>query len=133
MQFWPQIVGGALIGVAVVAMFALHGKIAGVSGALSRLVTLDPGWPGHLAFVAGLVVAPLLFVGHLPEVRPSPASMGRLVVAGLLVGIGTVLGNGCTSGHGVCGVARLSKRSIVATCVFMASAIATVFAVGQLG
>ena len=130
-MYWSQIFGGALIGAAAVAMFALHGRIAGISGFLSRVVIPDSVWRERLAFILGLVAVPLLF-GPLPIARPSPASLGALAVAGLLVGVGTVVGNGCTSGHGVCGVARLSKRSMVATATFMMSAIATVFAARHL-
>lgn len=126
MIYWSQVCGGALIGAASVAMMALHGRIAGVSGFLSRLVVPDQAWRGRLAFILGLIAVPLLF-GPLPVTRPSPAGLGGLAIAGFLVGVGTVVGNGCTSGHGVCGVARLSLRSMVATAVFMASAIATVF------
>lgn len=124
--------GGALIGAAAVMLMGLTGRIAGVSGIAARLV---PPWDGALAgsvaFIAGLVVATLavrLATGGLPsltvEIRPS-----ALALAGLLVGFGAVWGNGCTSGHGVCGIASLSSRSIVATLVFMATAVATTFLV----
>lgn len=118
--------GGLLIGLAVSAMFLLQGRIAGISGilggALLRRQAGDVAW--RWAFVAGLFVAGLLFA---PEHIPAVANMPQLVLAGLLVGIGTRMGSGCTSGHGVCGMARLSPRSLVATLTFMASGFVTVF------
>ena len=122
-------IGGVIIGAAV-AMFALmNGRIAGISGIVGGLLRPAPGdvaW--RLAFVAGLIAAPLLCAGvaKLPPVVIE-ASYPTLVVAGLLVGIGTRYGAGCTSGHGVCGLSRLSPRSIVATLFFMAAGFATVF------
>ncbi len=122
-------VGGALIGLAAALLMLLTGRIAGVTGIVGGLLrsdTSDRLW--RIAFVAGLIAAPLiaaLFGAPLPR----PAMNGSLVVvaiAGLLVGFGTRMGNGCTSGHGVCGFARLSTRSIVATFIFMTAAIATV-------
>ena len=124
--------GGALIGAAAVMLMGLTGRIAGVSGIAARLL---PPWDGALggraAFIAGLVVATLavrLATGGLP---PPTLAVGpaALVLAGLLVGFGAVWGNGCTSGHGVCGIASLSARSIVATLVFMATAFATTYLV----
>jgi uncharacterized membrane protein YedE/YeeE len=116
--------GGALIGLAVAALMLFTGRIAGVSGILGGLLTSRPTdrtW--RIAFVAGLIAAPL--VAALP--RPAIASNLVLVaVAGLLVGFGARMGNGCTSGHGVCGFARGSVRSIVATVVFMGAAVMTV-------
>jgi uncharacterized protein len=121
--------GGALIGLAAASLMLLTGRLAGVSGIFGGLLSfpsLDRGW--RLAFVAGLIAAPLvaaLFGAPLPR----PAMSGNLAlvaVAGLLVGVGTRMGNGCTSGHGVCGFARLSARSIAATIIFMAAAVATV-------
>ena len=129
--------GGALIGLAAVAMMALVGRIAGISGVLSGLLppreagTLSGRW----AFVAGLVAPPLsalLVVGERPVVTIE-ASPALLVLAGLLVGFGSVWGGGCTSGHGVCGLSRLSQRSILATAVFMGTAMATVFLARGMG
>jgi uncharacterized protein len=121
--------GGALIGVAA-AMFALlNGRIAGISGVLGGLLNPargDIAW--RAAFIAGLVGAPL--VVSLFEVVPRPdiqASQGALVAAGLLVGVGTRYGSGCTSGHGVCGLSRLSPRSLAATASFMAAGFFTVY------
>jgi hypothetical protein len=121
--------GGALIGLAAAGMMLLTGRIAGVSGVFGGLLSLRPGdqaW--RLAFVAGLIAAPLLAaVAGVPLPRPAMTSSVALVaIGGLLVGFGSRMGNGCTSGHGVCGLARLSARSIVATLVFMAAAVITV-------
>jgi uncharacterized membrane protein YedE/YeeE len=123
-------VGGALIGLAAVLLMLFTGRIAGISGILAGCLTLvagDRAW--RAAFVAGLIAAPLIgaIVG-LPLQQPvMPKSWAVIVVAGLLVGFGARLGGGCTSGHGICGVARLSRRSIVATMVFVASAMLVVF------
>lgn len=130
-------VGGALIGLAAVLLMALKGRIAGVSGIASRLLPPyeDREFAGRLAFVAGLIAAPALVWlanGRLPE-QTIEAGLPVLVVAGLLVGFGSVWGNGCTSGHGVCGLSRLSVRSLVATGIFMATGILTVFVVRHWG
>jgi uncharacterized membrane protein YedE/YeeE len=114
-------VGGALIGVSATLLMLLTGRIAGISGILGDLVDLASGdrlW--RLAFVAGLIAAPLVLAAGGYGLR-APAMPGWSVViaAGLLVGFGTRLGSGCTSGHGICGVARLSPRSIMATLTFM--------------
>lgn len=121
--------GGALIGLAAALLMLLTGRIAGVTGIVGGLLRADTSdrlW--RIAFVAGLIAAPLiaaLFGAPLP--RPAMnRSLVVVAVAGLLVGFGTRMGNGCTSGHGVCGFARLSTRSIVATFIFMTAAIATV-------
>lgn len=124
------LLGGALIGLAAAMLMLLTGRIAGVSGILSGLLlqgATDRGW--RLAFLAGLIAAPLIATLLTGAARPSPAmpaSLILIVVAGLLVGFGSRMGGGCTSGHGVCGVARLSARSLIATAVFMSAAIATV-------
>ncbi|MFT3732552.1 MAG: YeeE/YedE thiosulfate transporter family protein [Hyphomicrobium sp.] len=132
-QFTPlaSAAGGALIGGAAVLLMLMSGRIAGISGILSRL--LLPGSDSKplqaLAFVAGLVVAPLIWVplsGH-GVVQTVTENLPLAAVAGLLVGFGAVYGSGCTSGHGVCGLSRLSPRSFVATAIFMATAIAVVF------
>lgn len=137
-EFTPvaSLLGGGLIGVAAVLMMATTGRIAGVSGIAARLLPPheDAGFAGRLAFVLGIAAAPLLVhlaSGAAPEVTIE-AGPGLLILAGLLVGFGAVWGNGCTSGHGVCGLSRLSLRSLVATLVFMAAAIATVFATRHL-
>lgn len=128
------LVGGAIIGVAAGLFAVLNGRIAGISGILGGLFRPERGdisW--RVAFVGGLAAAPLAYVlfAGLPEIRVD-ASYPILVVAGLLVGAGTRYGAGCTSGHGVCGISRLSPRSIVATLAFMGAGIATVFVARHL-
>jgi uncharacterized membrane protein YedE/YeeE len=130
----PATVGGLLIGLAAAMLVLLNGRIAGVSGILGGALSRpgkDTIW--RLAFILGLVAAPLLYT----LVRPVPvphvaAGPWTLVVAGLLVGLGTRYGAGCTSGHGVCGLSRLSPRSLVATLAFMLAGFATVFALRHL-
>jgi len=132
-EFTPvaALLGGAMIGIAAVALMAATGRIAGNSGIAVRLLPpyTEAGLAGRTAFVLGIVVAPLvaaLITGSVPISRIE-ATTPLLALAGLLVGFGAVWGNGCTSGHGVCGLSRLSMRSLVATAVFMATAMATVF------
>jgi uncharacterized membrane protein YedE/YeeE len=127
--------GGVLIGVAATAMLALLGRVAGVSGIVGGLLALegaDAGW--RAAFVAGLVGGGLVLSGAHPAAfaMTLDRSVPAVLAAGLLVGFGTRLGSGCTSGHGVCGIARGSKRSITATLVFLASGIATAAVITQL-
>lgn len=137
-EFTPvaSLIGGALIGLSAVLLLALEGRIAGISGIASRL--LPPYGKGgvlsRLGFVLGLVLAPLLagWVSGKPVMQSVSSNLSLMLIAGLLVGFGSVYGGGCTSGHGVCGLARLSPRSLVATLVFMAVAIATVFVVRHL-
>ena len=126
------LIGGAIIGVAVALFVVLNGRIAGVSGILGGLARPQAGdisW--RVAFVAGLIAAPLALLAALPEIRVD-TSYPVLVAAGLLVGVGTRYGGGCTSGHGVCGVSRASPRSIAATVAFMAAGFATVYFVRHL-
>jgi uncharacterized protein len=123
--------GGALIGASAVMLMALTGRIAGVSGIAARLLPPyeDREFAGRLAFVLGLVAAPiacLIAAGSLPA-QTIEAGATMLTLAGFLVGFGSVWGNGCTSGHGVCGLSRLSIRALVATLTFMATGFATVF------
>ncbi len=124
------LLGGALIGLAASALMLLTGRIAGISGIFGGLIAPganDRNW--RLAFIAGLIAAPLIaaFATSAPLPMPAmPISLIVVAIAGLLVGFGSRMGGGCTSGHGVCGIARLSARSIVATVIFMATAIATV-------
>lgn len=131
---WQALLGGALIGLAAVLLMAANGKIAGISGIVSRLLPPRSGVhdaPQSIAFITGLIVAaPLyaLFTGGWPT-QQLVADNAMLIVAGLLVGFGSVIGNGCTSGHGVCGISRLSLRSILATLTFMAAGFITVFVV----
>ncbi|SIP97826.1 MULTISPECIES: YeeE/YedE family protein [unclassified Bosea (in: a-proteobacteria)] len=126
-----SLVGGALIGLSAVMLMLFQGRIAGISGIVSRLLPpeRDGQVAGRIAMVLGLVAAPVAYV-TITGTWPVPqigASAPVLVVAGLLVGFGSVWGNGCTSGHGICGLSRFSLRSAVAVAVFMATAIATVF------
>ena len=129
--------GGLMIGVAAAIMLIGNGRIAGVSGMAARAVGLsDGGAPRGIAwaFVLGLPLgAALVMLVTGPIVARYPMSLATLAVAGVIVGIGTRLGSGCTSGHGVCGMSRLSKRSIVATMTFMASGFATVGIVNLMG
>lgn len=123
--------GGMLIGLAAAILLLGNGRIAGVSGILGALVNtkLPALWAENLLFVAGLAVAPLIYT--LSFARPEidiTTSVPLLIAGGVLVGIGSRFGSGCTSGHGVCGMSRLSKRSIIATLTFMAVAVATVTA-----
>ena len=122
-------IGGALIGLAAVLLTLFTGRIAGISGIFGGCLNLgagDKGW--RIAFIAELILAPLAggLVGFPLAAPEMPASYVVIVAAGLLVGFGTRLGGGCTSGHGICGIARLSPRSIVATVIFMAVAVAVV-------
>jgi len=128
-----SLAGGALIGLAAVLLMAFHGRIMGATGVLTGAILPtvpgDRGW--RIALLAGMVSAPLLWrlaSGGWPAIDvPVPAA--ALALGGLLVGVGVTLGGGCTSGHGVCGLARLSPRSLVATVTFMATCLATVFVV----
>ncbi len=137
-EFTPNtsIIGGILIGAAAVLLMATTGRIAGVSGFVSRLLSpyADDQTPVRMAFVAGLLAAAPFYIRITGADVPHTVtgSLPLLVVGGLLVGFGSVTGSGCTSGHGVCGIARLSLRSLVATATFMATAIATVFIVRHL-
>lgn len=126
---WASLAGGLLIGLAAALFILLHGRVLGISGILGGLLrpqTGDSSW--RLSFLIGLLAAPLAWsvFRPLPQVNIQ-AGFLTLVVAGLLVGIGTRLGSGCTSGHGVCGLARLSPRSLVATLCFMATGFLTVY------
>ncbi len=122
------LIGGMLIGLAAVLLYWFNGRIMGVSGIVSRLLSKpDQDFWWRLAFVIGLVSGGFIYQLKYPVTIVIDASGLSLIIAGLLVGAGTVIGNGCTSGHGICGIARLSKRSIVATIVFMAAGILTVW------
>ena len=136
-EFTPvsALAGGLLIGASASLLLILNGRIAGISGIVAGLFQRDlreVAW--RAAFVVGVVLAPLIYgvlFGRLTTVT-FDASTGVIVVAGLLVGFGTRLGSGCTSGHGVCGLSRASPRSLVATAVFMVTAIVTVFVTRHL-
>jgi uncharacterized protein len=132
-EFTPlqSLLGGALIGVSSVLLMAVHGRIAGMTGVLGGL--LPPGiaadWQWRLAFLAGMIAAPLAYsaASAVPPGFQSQASWPTLLVGGVIVGIGVTYGAGCTSGHGVCGLARFSKRSLAAVLTFMATTALTVF------
>lgn len=131
---WISLTGGLFIGFATAVLLLLNGRIAGISGILGGLfrpMASDIGW--RVAFVLGLLIAPLVYglVMPLPSVRID-ADIGSLIVAGLLVGIGTRYGSGCTSGHGVCGLSRFSPRSAVATISFILAGFVTVYIVHHL-
>ena len=132
-----SLLGGALIGLSAVLLMWATGRIAGVSGIAARLFPPyeDREFAGRLAFVAGLIAAPILVrivSGSLPA-QTIAAGTPVLIVAGLLTGFGAVWGSGCTSGHGVCGLSRLSLRSLVATITFMSAGIVTVFVMRHWG
>lgn len=131
---WTSFAGGMLIGLASALFVLFGGRIAGISGILGGLLRptrSDVGW--RLAFLAGLIGAPLAYalVAPVPAVRID-ADVPILIVAGLLVGVGTRYGSGCTSGHGVCGLSRRSPRSLIATAAFMLAGFVTVFVVRHL-
>jgi uncharacterized membrane protein YedE/YeeE len=124
-----SLIGGGLIGLSALMLMALTGRIAGISGIVARILPpgASPGFQG-LAFIAGLVVAPvgyMMVTGSFPQQSVS-SNLPLLAIAGLMVGFGSVFGSGCTSGHGVCGISRLSPRSMLATATFMACGIVTV-------
>lgn len=126
--YLPALGGGLLIGLSAAMLLLLNGRIAGISGLVAGLARPGVRWLADAAFLIGLVLGPPLFAllaGHWPAMRIA-AGWPVLAVAGLLVGFGTRLGSGCTSGHGVCGLARLSPRSIAAVLVFLATGMLTV-------
>lgn len=130
-EFTPlaALLGGALIGIAATLLYVALGRIAGISGMLNQALEQSSGRSWRLAFLASLVLGAWLwfaFGNDVPAPRRDFPIVG-LIIAGLLVGFGTRLGNGCTSGHGICGLARLSRRSLVAVMVFMGCAMLTVF------
>lgn len=131
---WASLAGGVLIGLAAALLIVLTGRIAGISGIIGGLLRpVKSDWTWRLAFIAGLIAAPVVvtIMGYKPEVRID-ASWPALMIAGLLVGIGTRYGSGCTSGHGVCGISRLSPRSLIATLSFMAGGFITVYLMRHL-
>lgn len=126
--------GGILIGLSATLLLALNGRIAGISGMVSGAITFTTEESWRWLFLLGLVAGGLVYAYVLaPQPTPTyPFAPGTMIVAGLLVGFGTRLGNGCTSGHGVCGLGRLSGRSLVAVLTFMTTGIVTVFITHQL-
>src|SRR3954451_23100727 len=128
-------IGGLLIGLSAVLLMLSAGRIAGISGIFSGLLNLrgeDKGW--RIAFVAGLILAPILagLIGYGMAQPRVPSNWAVIIAAGLLVGFGTRLGSGCTSGHGICGIARLSPRSLASTLTFMAAGMACVLVLRHL-
>lgn len=134
-EFTPlaSLFGGMLIGLSAALLMAFHGRIAGMTGIVAGIIPpLGSDWAWRAAFLAGAIIAPALIVavtGSDVIEFNSPVPVEWLIAGGLIVGIGVTFGAGCTSGHGVCGMARLSARSIVATLTFMATTAATVFIV----
>ena len=131
---WSSLAGGVVIGLAAIMFALLNGRIAGISGVIGGLLTPSHGdvaW--RAAFLLGLIGAPLVYllVAPVPTLQID-AGYGALTIAGLLVGIGTRYGSGCTSGHGVCGLSRLSPRSLMATASFMGAGFLTVFVIRHL-
>ncbi|HCT7990747.1 TPA: YeeE/YedE family protein [Proteus mirabilis] len=126
---WSSALGGLLIGLAAAILLLFNGRIAGISGILGGVLTTNQqgnGW--RWAFLLGMLITPALFYLFDKPLTPIiDVSSWQLIIAGVLVGAGTRLGNGCTSGHGICGLARLSRRSIVAVLVFMVTAFVTVY------
>jgi uncharacterized membrane protein YedE/YeeE len=128
---WASLAGGLLIGLSAALFILFHGRILGISGILGGLLRPQPGdFAWRFAFLLGVIGAPVVWGLFLPVPEATiDAGFAMLVAAGVLVGVGTRIGSGCTSGHGVCGLARLSPRSLVATLCFMATGFLTVFLV----
>ena len=136
-EFTPvaSFAGGAMIGLAALFLMLLNGRVMGMSGILSGLLVKRPDWAWRLTFVIGVIVGPLLFMGltGAPVERQAVMSGPLLFVAVFLVGLGTAVGSGCTSGHGICGLSRFSLRSLAAVMAFMVSAVITVALIRFLG
>ena len=126
--------GGAMIGVAALFLMLLNGRIMGMTGILSGLLVKLPDWPWRLAFVIGVMAGPFIFMAVTGvQIERQTVLVGPLVYfAAFLVGLGTAVGSGCTSGHGICGLSRLSLRSFVAVVAFMVSAVITVVLIQSL-
>lgn len=128
---WQSLGGGVLIGLASVLLMAALGRVMGATGILAGLIqpTGWSDWSWRAAVLAGMISGPaivMLFTGQMPTIQV-PGTTGMLIIGGFIVGLGVTFGSGCTSGHGVCGMARLSPRSIVATVTFMLTTAGTVF------
>lgn len=137
-EFTPiaSLIGGLLIGIAAVLLMAMRGRIFGATGILAGFLhpADRPDWTWRALLLAGMVTGPLvhaLLFGQMPDIQV-PVSTAAMIIGGVIVGVGVTYGAGCTSGHGVCGMARLSKRSIIATLTFMVTTGLTVFAVRHL-
>ena len=127
-EFLVAFLGGLMLGISVVGYLFINGRIAGISGLIFQTISFKEGFKGSaIWFVLGLVITPFFYqVAMQPDIVLAADPM-LLVIAGLLVGFGTRMGSGCTSGHGICGISRLSPRSMIATLTFMAAGIATVY------
>jgi len=126
---YSSLIGGLIIGIAVVLFFITTGRLAGVSGILSSSLENDENKFSNILFIIGLVLGPLVYIffSNNNIVFKMNSSIPLIIIGGLLVGIGTKIGRGCTSGHGICGISRLSMRSILATIIFMIFAMITVY------
>jgi len=127
--------GGLLIGIAVILFFISTGRLAGVSGIVNNTLTNTQNWPSNFLFLVGLVLGPSIYVFILNKdiAFSMTSSLPLIIIGGILVGFGTKIGSGCTSGHGICGISRFSVRSIVATITFMIIAMITVVILRLLG
>jgi len=137
LETWTRAaIGGGMIGLAAALMIVFNGRIAGVSGVLGGLILDRQGAeaPWRVLFLGGLIAGAAVVILARPDLAQAGLQTGwvGMVAAGLIVGFGTRMGSGCTSGHGVCGIGRLSQRSIVATCTFMAAGFVTVFVLRHL-
>ncbi len=131
---WSSLAGGVLIGLAASMMILMNGRIAGISGIVGSISSAHRAdIPWRVTFIAGLVFSPFLYgmLGNAPQFNLDASNL-QIVIAGLLVGLGSRFGSGCTSGHGVCGIARLSLRSIVATVVFISAGVVTAYVTHHL-
>ena len=126
---YSSLIGGLIIGVAVVLFFITTGRLAGISGIVSSTLEKNENKFSNLLFIIGLVLGPLVFIffSQNDVVFKMTSSIPLIIVGGLLVGVGTKIGRGCTSGHGICGISRFSMRSILATIIFMIFAMITVY------
>jgi uncharacterized membrane protein YedE/YeeE len=132
-DFILALMGGALLGIATVGYLYVHGRIAGISGLVEQFLSPKTVWnKPAFWFIAGLITVPFIYGSILQPKIEIQASALMMVIAGLLVGFGTRLGSGCTSGHGICGVSRLSKRSLVATLSFMLAGFITVYLIRHI-
>ena len=129
-DFLMAFIGGAILGVAVVGYLYVHGRIAGISGLIGQVLNLQTIFKTPAVwFLSGLISVPFIYGLFVQPEIVLKASPMMMVIAGLLVGFGTRLGSGCTSGHGICGISRLSKRSMIATMIFMLAGFITVYIV----
>ena len=126
---YSSFIGGLIIGVAIVLFFITTGRLAGISGIVSSTLEKNENKFSNLLFIIGLILGPLVFIFFSKNdvVFKMTSSIPLIIVGGLLVGLGTKIGRGCTSGHGICGISRFSMRSIIATIIFMIFAMITVF------